>query len=506
MQIADIAMTSCCRLRIPAILLCLIVAWMAGTAGAEERACTPYKTEFGKPCEVYKVSAGGKEVEVKNFWKNLRIARLGFDGEVTVSISAKGKPVKAYEIRPWWVEREVEVDGDKLKITLKKPADLRVVVNDNPALALFTYPAYKKPAGKDVHSFADEKGADATGKTNQTAVLQAAIDRIHKAGGGTLYVPPGIYGGSKQAELFFKSNVTLNLHPEATIRQIRFLLNDVENVKLIGHGVLDFTGSPRGNQAGCLRGNDANNVLIEHLTSLNFDYNWNTRFDRSRNVLMQHYRVFGGKDGIDPVDSQKITMRHVYIATMDDCIASKSFSQGRNKKTEAVSDILAEYCMLQCFKYGALKIGTETNANHFRNITYRNVDIVGTMRAAIIQLRDGAEISKITFENIRCDRAWGRAIDFVIQKRKGLGTIHDVLVKNVTLGKIRTKDAAKPNSPNGPPRVVGYDDDHKISNVTFENLVIDGKLITKPEQANFEIKHAENIRFVTTPQRGDQKK
>ncbi len=56
----------------------------------------------------------------------------------------------------------------------------------------------------------------------------------------------------------------------------------------------------------------------------------------------------------------------------------------------------------------------------------------------------------------------------------------------------------EPGSPNGPPRVAGYDDAHKISNVTFENLVIEGKVITKPEQANFDIRHAENIRFTTT--------
>ena len=468
---------------IGALLLSLATPVFAGSGSV-----TPYKTGFGKPCEVYKVTADGKDVEVKEFWKNLRIARLGFDGKVTVTISAGDQPVRAYEIRPFWAQYDAQVDGNQLKITLDKPCDLRVVVNDSPALALFAYPAYEKPAGENVHSLADEKGVDPTGTIDQTAILQTAIDRIHKAGGGTLYVPPGVYGGSKEAELFLKSNVTLNLHPEATIRQIRFLLNDVENVKLTGHGVLDFTGSKGGNQAGCLRGNDASNVRIEQLTSLNFDYNWNTRFDRSRNVLIQHYRVFGGKDGIDPVDSQKVTIRHVYIATVDDCIAAKSFSQGRGRpKTEAVSDILAEYCMLQCFRYGALKIGTETNANHFRNITYRNADIVGAMRVAIIQLRDGAEVSKVTFENIRCDRAWGRAIDFVIQKRKGLGTIHDVLVKNVTLGKVRTEDAAKPDSPDGPIRVAGYDDAHKISNVTFENLLIDGKLITKPEQANFDI-------------------
>ncbi len=467
----------------------VLLVMLATHASADSGSVTPYKTEVGKPCKVYKVTAGGKTMEVKHFWKDLRMARLGFDGEVTVSISAKGKPVKAYSIRPWWVEHKAEVDGDKLKITLKKPADLRVVVNDNPALALFTYPTYKKPSGKDVHSLADEKGADASGKTDQTAVLQAAIDRIHKAGGGTLYVPPGVYGGSEDAELFLKSNVTLNLHPEATIRQIRFLLNDVENVKLIGHGVLDFTGSKGGNQMGCLRGNDANNVRIEHLTSLNFDYNWNTRFDRSRNVLMQHYRVFGGKDGIDPVDSQKITIRHVYIVTQDDCIATKSFRQRKRSKTEEVSDILAEYGMLQCLKYGAVKIGTETNANHFRNITYRNMDIVAAERPMIIQLRDGAEVSNITFENIRCDYAFGRAIDFVIQKRRGLGTIHDVLVKNVNLKKITRKEGRTP-------RVAGYDDAHKISNVTFENLVIEGKVVTKPEQADFEMKHTENIRFI----------
>ncbi|MFW5732469.1 MAG: hypothetical protein ACOCZU_04585, partial [Planctomycetota bacterium] len=63
-----------------AVFLLLVPAVLASADGGS---VTPYKTEVGKPCDVYKVTADGKDVEVKNFWKNRRMARLGFDGEVT---------------------------------------------------------------------------------------------------------------------------------------------------------------------------------------------------------------------------------------------------------------------------------------------------------------------------------------------------------------------------------------------------------------------------------------
>ncbi len=464
------------------LTLCLLIGG-PGVCRAEARA---YPTPMGVADDSYRVQVGQADVPVMVTWKDrARIARFSMDGPTRVTLST-GEPIAGYEVRPRWAPVTAEVDGQTLTLTFEKPADVRVRINKKGPLALFGYPTYEKPAGEDVHGITDEPGIDATGKTNVTQVIQKAVDRISEAGGGTLHFPDGVYQGSKASTLYLKSNVRLDLAPGALIQQVRFVLNDVENVKLTGHGILDFTGSPGSNQAGCLRGNNAKNVLIEYLISLYFGYNWNTRFDHSQDVTIRNYKVFGGKDGINPVDSQRVHISHAYIITVDDCIATKSFSSKQGAAKE-VAEITAEYCLLNCLKYGGVKIGTETNAGKFHDVVYRHIEMIGGMRAAIIQLRDGAEIHDITIEDLTAELAWGRSIDFVIQKRKGLGTIHDVTVKDVHLHNVGTREVS---------RIAGYDEEHQISDVTFEGLMIRGQPITSAQESGFEIKHAENIRFL----------
>jgi len=40
---------------------------------------------------------------------------------------------------------------------------------------------------------ATESGADATGATDATAAIQRCLDKVAQAGGGTVYLPPGLY-------------------------------------------------------------------------------------------------------------------------------------------------------------------------------------------------------------------------------------------------------------------------------------------------------------------------
>ncbi|MFP4140967.1 MAG: discoidin domain-containing protein [Phycisphaerae bacterium] len=465
--------------RITAALLALLAIPALLAADAQ-----PFDTPLGKADASYTVTAEGKNIPVKAFWKNrIRMARLAISGKTRIAIAVDGnKPIAGYEVRPKWAKVTSEIDGNQLVLTVAEPCNLRVKINKNGALALFTYPMPKKPTGKNVVDASKLEGIDTTGKTDMVGVFQQAVDTLHKDGGGTLYVPNGTYGGSKNSTLRLKSNVNMHLAPEAIIKSIRFLAEDANNIRLTGEGILDFTGSPGTNQAGCLRTNNVDKLHIEGLISTNFDYNWNTRFDFSTNVTVRNYKVFGGKDGIDPVNCRKVHISDVYIVTVDDCIATKSF-QSHWKET---SDITAEYCLLQCLKYGGVKIGTETNGQAFKDITYRNIEIVSCMRAAIIQLRDGAEIHNVTIENLTCGLGWARAIDFVIQKRRGLGSIHDVTVRNVNILNVGTRQA---------PRMEGFDEKHKIHDVTFEGLHLDGQPIRDAKASGFTMKHTEDIVF-----------
>ena len=51
-----------------------------------------------------------------------------------------------------------------------------------------------------------------------------------------------------------------------------------------------------------------------------------------------------------------------------------------------------------------------------------------------------------------------------------------------------------------PNTIKGWDSEHRVSNVLFENVKIDGRYITGPEDGDFQIdpNTTENIRFVVT--------
>lgn len=64
---------------------------------------------------------------------------------------------------------------------------MRPLVSALCAFALL--PAFAGVAGLDAVS----RGADPTGRRDSAAVMQKALDELNRAGGGTLYLPPGKY-------------------------------------------------------------------------------------------------------------------------------------------------------------------------------------------------------------------------------------------------------------------------------------------------------------------------
>ncbi len=96
-------------------------------------------------------------------------------------------------------------------------------------------------------------GAVGDGRTLNTRTIQSALDSAARLGGGTVFVPPGVYlTGSLQ----LRTNVTLYLDGGAVLRGSTnvndYTLNgrkvgllftqDAENVSITGHGTIDGNG------------------------------------------------------------------------------------------------------------------------------------------------------------------------------------------------------------------------------------------------------------------------
>jgi hypothetical protein len=137
-----------------------------------------------------------------------------------------------------------------------------------------------------------------------------------------------------------------------------------------------------------------------------------------------------------------------------------------------------------------VKIGTETAAPEIANVKFRDIDALDCGRAAVIMVRDGARVHDICFENVFVERCRGanrqRLIDLLIEQRGGLGHIEHVQFVNFS--------AAEPSD--NPPQVCGFDDGHRVRNITFRGLTVAGKAINKAGDLPFDVRFAENIRFV----------
>lgn len=102
---------------------------------------------------------------------------------------------------------------------------------------------YSFTCAEDLIINVQDIGAIGDGKTINTNFIQAAIDNVHKEGGGRIYFPSGHWMTGK---VFLKSNIILDISPKATL--------------LAAPGPI--YGNPEGSIASLIYGNQLKNITI----------------------------------------------------------------------------------------------------------------------------------------------------------------------------------------------------------------------------------------------------
>ena len=159
-----------------------------------------------------------------------------------------------------WKTLEGKVDPHRYAYTLKTLVDYTASVRSmtlkkwvtnfekytgrkrKETLAELTAEALAKVGTYNVRHF----GAVADGTSNDADAINEAITDCHAAGGGTVFVPSGVYA---TGSIYLKSNVTLAIDAGAVLKysfpeaDVPLLVGiDVENVKIYGPGTLDGPG------------------------------------------------------------------------------------------------------------------------------------------------------------------------------------------------------------------------------------------------------------------------
>ena len=407
---------------------------------------------------------------------NSSMAYFDFNGSVEIEVTyLKGGTTKA-RVRPDALGIKPELLGDTLRFTLDEPKDVVVQINDEifDALHLITNRVeHHVPSADDPNVIYFGPG-------------------VHTVTGNVLLVPSGktVYlagGAVLTAQVYFK---------------------DVERSRLTGHGVL------YNNPGGAILCEGSESIRVENVIILN-PSGYAGTFAESKNVHITKARAFSSKgngDGFDVFSSTGITFDGCFMRNSDDCIAIYCHRWDYYGDTR---DITVKNCTLWADVAHPINVGTHGNSDApetIENLVIKNIDILDHREPQMnyqgcIALNPGDSnlIKNVRIEDVRIeDFRWGQVIYMKVMFNTKYNTsvgrgIDGVYVKNLSY----TGTHANPSL------FLGYDAEHAINNVTFENLVINGLVVAdsmkKPSWYYttdaiqwFYNEHVTNLKFLTT--------
>ncbi|MDB6019550.1 MAG: Polygalacturonase [Pedosphaera sp.] len=364
----------------------------------------------------------------------------------------------------------------------------------------------------NVHDF----GAFGDGARLTSAAINRAIDACHARGGGTVYVPPGIY---LCGTVELKSNVTLYLEAGATLLGSKKLTDytphpyrsanggagggpafnrdardtspyhlifarDAENVALIGPGRLDGQGPaywvPSGKKplppeeawqevathawkaisrpSPMLEFYNCKHLRIEGVQIMN-SAGWTLRPADCDNVFIHGITIknpYGiNTDGIDLIGCKNVFISDCLIDTGDDAICLKSQSS-YGDDVRVSKNITITNCVLTCCCNG-LKFGT-ASFGRFENITFSNSVI----------FNEDVELKSRVISGVALEIVDG-------------GSMEGVLISNIRMQRVRTPIFVKignrhPQADGSPGTIRGI----RIENVHATDSILTSSITGQP--------------------------
>ncbi|WP_026713215.1 glycosyl hydrolase family 28 protein [Flavobacterium daejeonense] len=376
--------------------------------------------------------------------QNASMASFDFSGTVEIAVTSSKGTINKARVRPLSKGIKTQINENTLYFTLTNPANLSVEINDDifHNLHLFANPIEKnKPNPKDKK---------------------------------VLYFGPGIHEIPNQI-LKVPSNKILYLAGGAVLKG-QILIDNVQNVKVCGRGIVDqevrlgvkiaFSKNITVQDifaSQCLTG-ESDRVTIQNVKTISF---------------------FGWGDGMNIMAANNVLFDGVFIRSSDDCTTvygtRKEFKGGAKNITMQNSTLWADVGH-------PILIGTHGNSEKpdvLENLNYQNIDILDQKEKQLdyqgclaINVGDNNLAKNVLFENIRVeDFREGQLLNLRVFYNTKYCTAPGLGIENVVFRNIDY------NGQNANTSIIaGYNEQRKIKNISFENLKINGVLITDEMQ------------------------
>ncbi|CAA0387086.1 unnamed protein product [Arabidopsis thaliana] len=238
--------------------------------------------------------------------------------------------------------------------------------------------------------------------------------------------------------------------------------NNATDVGITGGGAIDGQGSKfvvrfdekknvmvSWNQTGACLGDECRPRLVGFVDSINVEiWNitlrepayWCLHIVRCENTSVHDVSILGdfntpNNDGIDIEDSNNTVITRCHIDTGDDAICPKTY-------TGPLYNLTATDCWIRT-KSSAIKLGSASWFD-FKGLVFDNITIFESHRGLGMQIRDGGNVSDVTFSNINISTRyydpswWGRAEPIYIttcprDSSAKEGSISNLLFVNITI-------------------------------------------------------------------------
>lgn len=381
-----------------------------------------------------------------------------FSSEVEISITCNREAVRSAKVRPLSYGIAPQISGNTVTFTLDRPSNLSVEVNGD----IF----------HNLHLFANPVDTFVPDKKDPNLI----------------YLGPGIHRPDS-SRLRVTSGQTVYLSGGAILMG-RILVENAENVKVLGRGMVDHTIK------GGIHIANSKNVLVEGVITTQCATGGSDGVT-IRNVKSISYYQWG--DGMNVFSSNNVLFDGVFCRNSDDCTTvyatRKGFKGGCKNITMQNSTLWADVAH-------PIFIGLHSETDELEvleNLTYQNIDILDHKEKQVdyqgcmaINAGDNNLVRRVRFENIRVeDFRQGQLLNIRVFynakycRAPGLG-IDDVLFKDITYTGSHAELSV----------IAGYNEERKVTNIRFENLNINGQVISDdmPEKPHW-FKTSDMARF-----------
>jgi len=480
-------------IRLLAVVLLLQLALGCSQAPVAAGSVTTYAAPDQLPvhlrAEEFIVTAGGKPIDLYNGGSNSWTNPVIFGswdmsgGPVTVTITPRDS-FETYKLLPRSLELESKQEMKTITFTLKEPTNVTLVLDDN-------------FQGTVLHLFAQKDESDIPDPNDPNVV----------------YYAPGYhdFGGYDSKPIELKSGQTLYIAGGAVVRG-RVHVRDASDVTIRGRGILlnDYKADDEyGNVTLAL--SFVTNSKVQDIIVNNDTAAWTTALHGSSFVEVLDYKGvsprFASSDGIDINSSHDILIDGPFIHSADDAIAIKGLSEEKEAaKALPIYNITVQNAQLWSEANNGMGIGAETVAAYFKNIKFSNIDVLFNYddrnnpdvlpdRSAInIFSLNATHFSDITFEDIRVEKA-KRLINIHMDTTFYFGALLGSWVEDGSMSNITYKNITSYSDGTNEIKVAGWDEKHMITDVKFNNIVINGKKVKDLKDEHFTVnKYTANIK------------